>query len=188
MADTHSWFGWRAISATTFDRRRARATRGDPPRQPDPPYFPPAPYADAAAGLYSSTPDMVRWLSYSMGLSGTPALNAARPYLYDTPSLIRPRDDAGNPRKKVGLAWNIQVHGHGRTSTTCIAKYGLTRGFTAYIVFVKHHRLGAFVLLNSEPDSPDTPTIGTRLINTLPWGSRSQRHRTVCDVALSGGS
>ena len=53
LSDTHSWFGWRAISPATFDARRAR-----PVRHAVPPYFPPAPYADAAAVLYSSANDM----------------------------------------------------------------------------------------------------------------------------------
>jgi D-alanyl-D-alanine-carboxypeptidase/D-alanyl-D-alanine-endopeptidase len=160
MNDTHSWFGWRAISPKTFDARRAR-----PRRHAVPPYFPPAPYADAAAGLYSSADDMMKWMSYSMGLSGTADLNAARPYLYDTPALLRPREDRSDKRRRIGLAWRVDTHGSGKTKVDCVYKDGLTRGFTTSMIFIKGRKVGAFVMLNTEPD---TPAIAAALVNALP--------------------
>jgi CubicO group peptidase (beta-lactamase class C family) len=166
LPDTHSWSGWHALSASTFDARRARATR-----QVSPPYFPPAPFADAAAGLYSSANDMVKWLSFSMGLTGTPELTAARPYLYETPSLLRPRENRADKSRRVGLAWRVDRHGSGAKRVACIYKDGLTRGFTASMIFVKTRRVGAFVMLNTEPEN--TPAIATDLVNSLPTVSRA---------------
>jgi D-alanyl-D-alanine-carboxypeptidase/D-alanyl-D-alanine-endopeptidase len=160
LNDTHSWFGWRAISQQTFDARRAR-----PRRHAVPPYFPPAPYADAAAGLYSSANDMMKWMSFSMGLSGTNELSAARPYLYDTAALLRPREDQSDKRRRVGLAWRVDTHGAGKTRVQCVYKDGLTRGFTTSMIFIKGKGIGAFVMLNTEPD---TPAIAAELVNALP--------------------
>jgi serine-type D-Ala-D-Ala carboxypeptidase/endopeptidase len=160
MNDTRSWFGWRATSSETFDARRAV-----PVRHAVPPYFPPAPYADAAAGLYSSANDMMTWMSYSMGLSGTPELDAARPYLYDTPALLRPREDQSDKRRRVGLAWRVDTHGSAKSRVQCVYKDGLTRGFTTSMIFIKHRGVGAFVMLNTEPD---TPAIAAALVNALP--------------------
>ena len=176
LSDTHSWFGWRAMSSATFDARRARATVGDPPQQASPPYFPPAPYADAAAGLYSSANDMVKWLSFSMGLTGTPELNAARPLLYDTSSILKPRENRADRRKRVGLGWRVDVHGSGASRVKCVYKDGLTRGFTASMIFVKGRSAGAFVMLNTEPENPLTPVISTDLVNSLPTVSGSLPH------------
>jgi CubicO group peptidase (beta-lactamase class C family) len=171
LPDTHSWLGWRAISAAAFDARRAH-----PSQQVSPPYFPPAPYADAAAGLYSSATDMIKWLSYSMGLTGTPELNAARPLLYDTPSLLRPRENRADRKSRVGLGWKLDLHGSGASRVTCVFKDGLTRGFTASMIFVKDRDAGAFVMLNTEPENPLTPVIATDLVNSLPTVSRALPH------------
>jgi serine-type D-Ala-D-Ala carboxypeptidase/endopeptidase len=160
MPDTHSWFGWRAISRQTFDARRAV-----PRRHAVPPYFPPAPYADAAAGLYSSANDMMKWMSYSMGLSGTNDLNAVRPYLYGTSALLRPREDQSDKRRRVGLAWRVDTNGRGTSRVECVYKDGLTRGFTTSMIFIKDRPIGAFVMLNTEPD---TPAIAAALVNALP--------------------
>jgi CubicO group peptidase (beta-lactamase class C family) len=171
MTDTHSWFGWRAVSSKSFDARRARATVDG--RTPRPPYFPPAPYADAAAGLYSSPNDMVKWLSFSMGLTGTPELAAARPYLYETEDLLRPRENRSNKRRRIGLGWRADKHGKGATAATCIYKDGLTRGFTASMIFDKEHQVGAFVMLNTAPEN--TPSIAVDLVNSLPGAQRVSR-------------
>ena len=172
MPDTHSWFGWRAVSQKTFDARRAR-----PRRHAVPPYFPPAPYADAAAGLYSSANDMMKWMSFSMGLSGTNDLNAARPYLYDTAALLRPREDQSDKRRRVGLAWRVDTHGSGKSRVQCVYKDGLTRGFTTSMIFIKGRNIGAFVMLNTEPD---TPAIAAALVNALP--SARKIARSSCGV------
>jgi D-alanyl-D-alanine-carboxypeptidase/D-alanyl-D-alanine-endopeptidase len=172
LSDTHSWFGWRAISPATFNARRARATVEG--REPRPPYFPPAPYADPAGGLYSTANDMVKWLSFSMGLTGTPALNAARPYLYDTPDLLRPRENRSDKSRRIGVAWRADRHGSGAARATCVYKDGLTRGFTASMIFEKSRGVGAFVMLNTAPEN--TPSIAAALVNSLPSAARVSRH------------
>ena len=181
MAHTRSWFGWRATDPRTFDALRARATAGDPPREAVPPYYPPAPYADAAAGLYSTADDMLRWLAYSMGASGTARLAAALPFLYDSSRLVRPRG-AGDPRHAVGLAWDIDTYGEGPTSTTCISKDGSARGFSANVVFVKGGDRGAFVMLNSRPERATTPEIASDLVNSLPLAPGRDRPGGRCGV------
>ena len=172
LSDTHSWLGWRAISSSTFDARRAR-----PVRHASPPYFPPAPFGDAAAGLYSSANDMLKWMSYSMGLTGTDDLNAARPYLYNTPALLRPRENRSDKSRRVGLAWRVDTHGSGASKVQCVYKDGLTRGFTASMIFIKDRGVGAFVMLNTEPD---TPAIAAALVNQLP--SAKKIARSACGV------
>jgi D-alanyl-D-alanine-carboxypeptidase/D-alanyl-D-alanine-endopeptidase len=183
MTDTASGLGWRASASADFDARRAHATVGYPPQEAHPPFFPPPPYADAAAGLYSSPRDMLRWLSFSMGLSGTPALDAARPLLYDTARLTRPREDPGDPTRRIGLAWRIDTKGSGRSKTTCISKPGESRGFSSHMVFVKHRPLGAFVMLNTVPDNPTAPGIGTAVVNALPSATGGARTTRTCPVS-----
>jgi len=181
MPDTRSWFGWRATAPAEFDLRRARALDGDPPREAEPPYYPPAPYGDPAAGLYSTAADMLRWLSYSMGLIGTPKLDGARPLLYGTPRLIRPRE-SGDPRRAVGLAWDVDAYTDGARETTCISKDGSARGFRANMVFVPDERRGAFVMLNSRPELVTSPEIASELINSLPAAARAARAPGRCGV------
>jgi D-alanyl-D-alanine-carboxypeptidase/D-alanyl-D-alanine-endopeptidase len=182
MTQTRSGLRWRATEPAVFDKLRARATVGDPPHEAQPPFFPPPPYADAAGGLYSSSLDMLSWLSFSMGLSGTPALDAARPLLYDTPRLIRAREDPADATRRVGLAWRIDTKGSGSSSTTCVSKPGESRGFTSHMVFVRHRPLGAFVLLNTVPENPTAPAIGTDAINSLPSATGAPR-ATSCPVS-----
>jgi hypothetical protein len=123
-----------------------------------------------------------------MGLTGTPALNAARRYLYDDPHLIRSRANPPDPRQRIGLAWNIDVHGSGRSETTCISKAGSSRGFTAHMVFVKGRPRGAFVMLNNNPENPPTHAIATELVNSLPAASRKVLGADTCpSVAPSPG-
>lgn len=179
LADTHSWLAWRALAPDRFEARRARALSRDTLRETEPPMFPPAPWGDAAAGLYSSSNDMLKWLSYSMGLSGTPELDKARPYLYDTPSLIRSRLDPPDPRKAIALAWRVDVYGSGPSKATCISKDGLSRGFSSHMLFVKDRPLGAFVLLNNAPENPVPGTIAKDLINSLP-GAEEAGNRAMC--------
>ena len=167
MSSTHSGFRWRGLAPARFDAMRARATMDGSRREPTPLFFPPGPYADPAGGLYSSSIDMLTWLSFSMGLSGTPALSAARPLLYDTPSLTRPRDDPSDPTRRIGLGWRLDVTGGGRSKATCVYKNGESRGFAAQIAFLKGRRLGAFVMLNTVPQNPVVATITSRLINSL---------------------
>jgi serine-type D-Ala-D-Ala carboxypeptidase/endopeptidase len=178
LPDTHSWLAWRAIAPNRFDARRARALNSETLQEAEPPMFPPAPWGDAAGGLYSSSNDMLKWLSYSMGLSGTPALAKARPYLYDTPSLIRSREDPPDLHRAIGLAWRVDLRTNGEFKTTCISKDGLSRGFSSHMVFVKHRRVGAFVLLNNAPENPSPGMIARDLINSLPSAEGSGNRAT----------
>jgi serine-type D-Ala-D-Ala carboxypeptidase/endopeptidase len=175
MSSTRTWYGWQAHAPLVFSTLRAHGTQGNPPHEPNPPYFSSSPYADPAGGLYSSSRDMLKWLAYSMGFSGSPELRAAHRFLYKDPALIRSRVQPFNADKEIGLAWNLDVHGSGATKTTCISKDGASPGFTAYMVFVKGRRRGVFVMLNSSPSNPKIPTIGTDLINSLPPAGSSQR-------------
>ena len=167
MSSTHSGFRWRALARAPFDALRARATMDGSRHEPTPLFFPPGPYADPAGGLYSSSVDMLSWLSFSMGLSGTPALGAARPLLYDTPSLTRPRDDPADPTRRIGLGWRLDIAGGGRSKATCVYRNGESRGFAAQIAFIEGRRLGAFVMLNTVPQNPVIATITSRLVNSL---------------------
>jgi serine-type D-Ala-D-Ala carboxypeptidase/endopeptidase len=167
MSSTHSGFRWRALAPRRFDALRAHATMDGARHEPTPLFFPPGPYADPAGGLYSDSIDMLTWLSFSMGLAGTPALNAARRLLYDTPSLTRPRDDPSDPTRRIGLGWRIDITGSRAARTTCVYKNGESRGFAAQIAFLEGHRLGAFVMLNTVPQNPVIADIMARLINSL---------------------
>ena len=143
--------------------------------EPTPLFFPPGPYGDPAGGLYSTAVDMLTWLSFSMGLSGTPALDAARPLLYDTPSLTRPRDDPSDPTRRIGLGWRLDIAGSGAPRTTCVYKNGESRGFSAQMVFLKGRGTGAFLLLNTVPQNPSIGSIATDLINSLSSSAAKRR-------------
>ena len=175
MSSTHGGYRWRALARARFEGARAHATMEGSRSEPTPLFFPPAPYGDPAGGLYSTAVDMLTWLSFSMGLSGTPALDAARPLLYDTPSLTRPRDDPSDPTRRVGLGWRLDIAGTGPTRTTCVYKNGESRGFSAQMVFLKGRGIGAFLLLNTVPQNPSIGAIATDLMNSLTSSASKRR-------------
>jgi CubicO group peptidase (beta-lactamase class C family) len=128
-----------------------------------------APWTDPGGALWSSSSDMLRWLRYSMGLSGPPALKALVPLLYSDPQTVRPRKN--DPDKSIGLSWNADtVRG-----TTCVWKSGALAGFTSFIELVKDQRFGVFVLLNNRNDGADPAAIAYQLINDLPPAPISER-------------
>ena len=127
---------------------------------------------------------MIKWLSFSMGLTGTPSLNAARPLLYDTPRLIRPRENPLDQSTRIGLAWRLDTSGTDRARMTCISKNGESRGFTSSMVFVKHRSRGAFVLLNTSPENVTAGTIATELVNSLPAAPGASRSAGRCRTAV----
>jgi CubicO group peptidase (beta-lactamase class C family) len=96
------------------------------------------PAGNPAGGLYSTLDDMMKYLSYAMGLTNTP-LNSLRQ------SLFQPRHPAG-PNGKVGLAW--QTNPLLGTSDHVIWKGGSTRGFVSYIGFIPETHNGVVLLLN----------------------------------------
>ncbi|HSS21690.1 MAG TPA: serine hydrolase [Pyrinomonadaceae bacterium] len=90
------------------------------------------------AGQLNSTPDdMMKFLSFNMGLTQTP-LNSLLPDLHKS---WRPAGRAGSFQ---GLGWNII---QGKTKT--VWKNGTTPGFHSYIGFCKAKKSGVFVLSNS---------------------------------------
>jgi CubicO group peptidase (beta-lactamase class C family) len=66
-----------------------------------------APYGDPGGGLYSDARDMLKWLRYSMGLSGPSDLRAAQHLLYD--DAISNNLKTRNPDEVMGLAWEVNT-------------------------------------------------------------------------------
>jgi len=105
----------------------------------------PAPYpmqafpaGNPAGGLYSTLEDMVKYLSFSMGLTNS-SLNTLRPMLF------QPYHQAG-PDGKVGLGW--QINPLSGTNNNIIWKSGSTGGFNSYIGFIPETGNGVVLLLN----------------------------------------
>ncbi len=101
---------------------------------------------------------MLKWMRFSMGLSGPPNLLAAHHLLYDTASL-----PTAAANEKIGLAWNVNTS----TGTSCVWKGGDGQGFHSYMLFVKGQKRGVFLLFNNAPVTSKF-TIGKELLNTLP--------------------
>jgi len=179
LSHTKSAFAWRATAPAAFEALRARASV-----EPDPPFFVPPPYGDPAGGLYSSSVDMIKWLSFSMGLTGTPSLDAARPLLYDTPRLIRPRENPLDQSSRIGLAWRLDTSGKGRARMTCISKNGESRGFTSSMVFAKDRPRGVFVMLNTAPETLAAAALATELLNSLPAAPGARPSPGRCRTAI----
>jgi CubicO group peptidase (beta-lactamase class C family) len=93
--------------------------------------------------LYSTPDDMMKFLSFNMGLTETP-LNSVLP---DLQKSWRPI--TGKPRKFQGLGWQIVER-----KTRTLWKNGGTPGFRSYIGFCKSKKSGVFVLSNSLQLSP----------------------------------
>ncbi|HKB69110.1 MAG TPA: serine hydrolase [Pyrinomonadaceae bacterium] len=91
-----------------------------------------------AGQLYSTPDDMMKFLSFNMGLTQTP-LNSILP---DLQKSWRPI--TGKTRKFQGLGWQIV-----ETKTRTLWKNGGTPGFRSYIAFCKAKKSGVFVLSNS---------------------------------------
>ncbi len=91
------------------------------------------------AGQLNSTPDdMLKFLSFNMGLTQTP-LNSVLPDLHKSW-----RPVTGQTGRSQGLGWNIL-----ETKTRTVWKNGTTPGFHSYIGFCKAKKSGVFVLSNS---------------------------------------
>src|SRR5258705_9577840 len=91
-----------------------------------------------AGQLYSTPDDMMKFLSFNMGLTQTP-FNSSLP---DLQKSWRPI--TGKTRKFQGLGWQIV-----ETKTRTLWKNGGTPGFRSYISFCKAKKSGVFVLSNS---------------------------------------
>src|SRR4029077_1780331 len=120
---------------------------------------------------YSSSRDMLTWLRFNLGLTGTAPLKATLPLLYADRSVLRPRST--NRNKEIGLSWNVDL-AHG---SACVWKSGSVQGFQSYMVFIPGKGLVDFVLLNNRGGSAADPSaMGTDLINGLPPVSTSPLH------------
>ena len=96
------------------------------------------PALGGAGELYSTPDDMMKFLSFNMGLTQTP-LNSLLPDLHKSW-----RPVTGQPGRTQGLGWNIY-----ETKTRTVWKNGTTPGFHSYIGFCKAKKSGVFVLSNS---------------------------------------
>jgi serine-type D-Ala-D-Ala carboxypeptidase/endopeptidase len=96
------------------------------------------PALGGAGELYSTPDDMMKFLSFNMGLTQTP-LNSLLPDLHKSW-----RPVTGQAGRTQGLGWNIL-----ETKTRTVWKNGTTPGFQSYIGFCKGKKSGVFVLSNS---------------------------------------
>jgi D-alanyl-D-alanine-carboxypeptidase/D-alanyl-D-alanine-endopeptidase len=96
------------------------------------------PALGGAGQLYSTPDDMMKFLSFNMGLTQTP-LNSLLPDLHKSW-----RPVTGQPGRTQGLGWNVY-----ETKTRTVWKNGTTPGFQSYIGFCKAKKSGVFVLSNS---------------------------------------
>jgi D-alanyl-D-alanine-carboxypeptidase/D-alanyl-D-alanine-endopeptidase len=155
---------WNASGPPYFAENRAFGREGST-TELAPPSTNPV-WSDPAGALYSSSRDMLTWLRFNLGLTGTPPLKATLPLLYEDRSVLRPRGKDTN--KEIGLSWNVDKS----RGTACVWKSGSVPGFQSYIVFIPGQRIGDFVLLNSRGGSAADPSaMGTDLINALPPAS-----------------
>ena len=166
MTVTKSASFWNASDPRYFSAHKAFGRQGST-TVPDPQGSNPV-WSAPAGGLYSSSRDMLTWLRFNLGLTGTAPLKATLPLLYGDRNVWRPRGKDRN--KEIGLSWNVDKVG----DSACVWKSGSVQGFQSYIVFIPGKGLGDFVLLNSRGGSaPDPSAMGTDLINALPSGPTS---------------
>ena len=100
------------------------------------------PALDGAGALHSTAGDMLRYLSFNLGLSQT-SLNS----VLDTVLKPRVRGEGSWPIHSTGLGWEIVSRS--KSTQTVIEKTGGTLGFQTYIGFVREEPAGVVVLANS---------------------------------------
>jgi len=141
------------LAATTFsptDRQRKDLMQGhdfDGSPMPD---VPTSPMAVGSGGLYSSTNDMLRWLSWHLDRG---AQASAEIRLLDHAAYI-PRDslrlayglDESGHMDAMGLGW-IVMHAEGNRPTM-LQKAGGLQGVFTYTAFAPSHGIGVFVAIN----------------------------------------
>lgn len=128
--------------------------------QPSSQYMPGWPVGNPAGGLYSSSNDMLQWLSFNIGLMAT------------SQDLADARDmaqhgwnDGIGPNGEVGFSWNRNPDA--TLGTTRISKPGTTTGFSSHIAFAEGELRGAFVLTNTV-NVDDYQTMTNDLLYSLP--------------------
>jgi CubicO group peptidase (beta-lactamase class C family) len=168
LTQTRTFDEWKSCCLTAFKQLRARGTGASGSPLADPPTFPGAPVTNPAGGLFSDAKDMFDWLRFSMGATGPPGLHAAWKLLYSTPSILQPLNNANPTAGKVGLAWQIAIHG----ATRCVYKGGSGLGFSSYVTFVEGRPRGVFVLLNTDngidPATPKVADLANAILDGLP--------------------
>ena len=93
-----------------------------------------------AGGLYSTLDDMVKYLAYVMGQTGS-SLNSLLPLMF------QPRFQE-RPGVKIGLSWDLSTLPG--TMERIIWKGGSLNGFKSYVGFLPDKGVGVVFLLNSE--------------------------------------
>jgi CubicO group peptidase (beta-lactamase class C family) len=120
------------------------------------------PAFNGGGALYSSMQDMLKYLSFNLGLTQT-SLNFILRVVHE------PRAQGLKPNHSVGLAW--EIHKIPRFKQTIIEKTGGTFGFASYIGFVRGERTGVVVLANSV--ATETAQIGRQILTLLLNNRRS---------------
>ena len=98
------------------------------------------PAFNGGGALYSTMGDMLKYLSFNLGLAQT-SLDSVLSVVQ------RPTARGLTPDHNVGLAW--QISDFPKLNLTIIEKEGGTRGFTSYIGLIRGEPTGVVVLANS---------------------------------------
>jgi CubicO group peptidase (beta-lactamase class C family) len=106
--------------------------------------------------LYSSMDNMLKYLSFNLGLTQT-SLNSILSVVH------QPRARGLRPSHNVGLAW--EIYEYPKSNRTIIEKSGGTFGFRSYIGFVRGESTGVVVLANSV--ATETSQIGRQILTLL---------------------
>lgn len=123
---------------------------------PAPRNMPNWPALNGAGALYSSMPDMLKYLSFNMSLTQT-SLNSILNVVH------QPRARGLTPSHNVGLAW--EIHEYPKPKLTIIEKAGGTLGFRSYIGFIRGEPTGVVVLANSV--ATESAPIGRQILALL---------------------
>lgn len=118
------------------------------------------PAFNGGGALYSSMEDMLKYLSFNLGLTPS-SLNSILRIVHE------PRAHGLKPNHNVGLAW--EIHDYPKSNRTIIEKTGGTFGFRSYIGFVRGEATGVVILANSV--ATEAPQIGRQIL-TLLLGNR----------------
>jgi CubicO group peptidase (beta-lactamase class C family) len=124
---------------------------------PAPWNMPTWPAFNGAGALYSSMRDMLKYLSFHLGLTQT-SLNSTLKVLHQ--SIIH---DSERPSHSTGLAWEILSDP--KSKLTRIEKDGGTLGFRSYIGFIRGEPTGVVVLTNSV--ATGSSQIGRQILTLL---------------------
>ena len=114
------------------------------------------PAFNGGGALYSTMGDMLKYLSFNLGLAQT-SLNSLLSVVH------QPRARGLTPSHNVGLAW--EIHEFPKSNLTIIQKQGGTFGFGSYIGFIRGEPIGVVVLANSV--ATGTPQIGRQILTLL---------------------